>query len=283
MRTLFDNLKRWLRRPSFSGNRKRWPSFPSRRILVLSAAALLAIASLTAFGVYASMSDSGDSSATRPATNIRPSASPRVQATPVETPQTGELVATDTGPSLPETETPAPSDTSTPGGDSQQASAPTPAPVAPVNNGTRLIVEALGIDAPVITLGLDANAIPEVPLTGYEVAWYNFSAAPGTSSNAVFSGHVTWGGGKPAVFYYLPQLSPGSTIKVVTADGIVLTYEVFKNVLVSETDVWVMAPTSEPIITLITCGGTWVPDSSERFGGDYTGRTVVQARLVSGG
>ena len=42
----------------------------------------------------------------------------------------------------------------------------------------------------------------------------------------------------------------------------------------------VMAPTPTDTITLITCGGTWIPDPSARFGGDYTTRTIVQAKLV---
>ncbi len=42
----------------------------------------------------------------------------------------------------------------------------------------------------------------------------------------------------------------------------------------------VMSPTDEDIVTLITCGGSWVPDPAERFGGNYTDRTIVQAKLV---
>ena len=43
----------------------------------------------------------------------------------------------------------------------------------------------------------------------------------------------------------------------------------------------VMAPAETDIITLITCGGNWVPDpDDQRLGGSYTERVVVQAELV---
>lgn len=277
MENFFSNLKRWLARPTFLANLKeRWPYLLSPRVLLLSGVAVAVAAGLIGFGVYAAMNGSDDSALTTnitamasPTPTVRPTLTPTLTPTPTPTVhEQQELVDPDAGPAPPpEAETPT-------GGSS-------PPPGAPVASGMRLVIDALGISAPVITLGLDANAIPEVPLTAYEVAWYNFSSPPGGPSNAVFSGHVTWRG--QAVFYRLPELGPGSIVQVVTSDGTVFSYEVFRNILVSETDVWVMAPTSEPIITLITCGGTWVPDSSERFGGDYTGRTVVQGRLVGGG
>ncbi len=40
-----------------------------------------------------------------------------------------------------------------------------------------------------------------------------------------------------------------------------------------------MAPTAEDSITLITCGGTWVTDSNNPLGGDFTKRVVVRATL----
>src|SRR3546814_7056233 len=47
--------------------------------------------------------------------------------------------------------------------------------------------DLLGVNAPVDTYGLDANAVPQVP-TGSNarevVAWYNFSARPGAGSRS---------------------------------------------------------------------------------------------------
>ncbi|MBI1886496.1 MAG: class F sortase [Chloroflexi bacterium] len=147
----------------------------------------------------------------------------------------------------------------------------------------RMIIESIDVDAPVIILGVDENNVPQVPLTGYEVTWYNFSAKPGQGSNAVFSGHVTWDRG-PAVFWKLNEVQPGDSIRLITKDGKVLVYQVFNNFYVDPNDpnaTKVMYPTDRDVLTLITCGGTWLPNPSEPFGGEYTHRTIVRAKLLT--
>ena len=146
----------------------------------------------------------------------------------------------------------------------------------------KMVIEKLSVDAPVIELGLDGQGVPQVPLNGKDVAWYNFSSKPGGGSNAVFAGHVNWERA-PGVFAELDTLEAGDTVRLISDDGREYTYEVFANFPVDPEDpasLKVMAPTESDMITLITCGGTWVPDASERFGGNYTDRTIVQAKLV---
>jgi len=146
----------------------------------------------------------------------------------------------------------------------------------------RIVVERIRVDAPIVELGLDAGGVPQVPLNGKDVAWYNFSAKPGAGSNAVFAGHVNWAGAVGA-FGKIDRLENGDTVRLIADDGREFTYEVFANYDVDPSDpesLKVMAPTPTDTITLITCGGTWIPDRSERFGGEYTNRTIVQARLV---
>ena len=148
-----------------------------------------------------------------------------------------------------------------------------------------MIIDSIGVDAPVETYGLDANAIPDVP-TGPNaaevIAWYDFSGEPGTGDNAVFSGHVTWFG--QAVFWDLKKLEPGDTITLRGNDGTELVYSVSDSFLVDPSDpesVQVMGNMSEDVITLITCGGDFVDTGDPVFGGDYTSRRVVRASLVS--
>ena len=146
----------------------------------------------------------------------------------------------------------------------------------------RIVVERIRVDAPVVELGLDAGGVPQVPLNGNDVAWYNFSAKPGAGSNAVFAGHVNWAGAVGS-FGKIDRLENGDTVRLIADDGRELTYEVFANYDVDPSDpesLKVMAPTPTDTITLITCGGTWIPDRSDRFGGEYTNRTIVQAKLV---
>jgi LPXTG-site transpeptidase (sortase) family protein len=178
--------------------------------------------------------------------------------------------------------TPTPAPTAAP----TAAITPTPAPAAAVappplrDKPYNIVIEKIGVDAGVFTYGLDANSVPEVPYNGWDVAWYNFSAQPGTGSNAVFAGHVTWSG--PAVFYHLDALLPGDVVKLTAVDGTVLTYRVTETFLVDPSDpnsLQVMAGTDSDVITLITCGGTpfYVGGTA---GYDYTDRRIVRGELV---
>ena len=168
------------------------------------------------------------------------------------------------------------------------SSTPSPPPLAR-DEPYRMIIEKLGVDAPVETYSLDPTGVPIVPNDANNadpagvVAWYDFSAVPGTGSNAVFAGHVTWNG--RAVFWSLDQIRPGDTITLRALDGTELVYAVSDNFLVDAADpaaLQVMQPTPTDTITLITCGGTWVPDPNDNVaGGDYSNRTVVRASLLS--
>lgn len=164
----------------------------------------------------------------------------------------------------------------------------TPAPVlaAPPadpllrDSAYRIVIDRIGVNAGVFTYGVDANRVPEVPLNGSDVAWYNFSAQPGTGSNAVFAGHVTWGG--EAVFYSLDSLQPGDSIILQADDGTSLSYVVSETFLVDPNDpnsLSVMAGTSTDMITLITCGGSFYYTGDPVFNGDYTHRRIVRASL----
>jgi LPXTG-site transpeptidase (sortase) family protein len=151
---------------------------------------------------------------------------------------------------------------------------------------TRIGIPSIGLDASILTMGLDAGNYPEVPNTGDEVAWYNFSAPPGRGSNAVFSGHVDWyywGNPAEGVFYHLRELEIGDEITLDRVDGSQFRYRVTGNVATAYDDpnvVDVMDPTSKDVITLITCGGTWQKDYSNPIGGNYSHRVIVRAERV---
>ena len=157
----------------------------------------------------------------------------------------------------------------------------TPAP-PPLGDGPyRLIIEKIGVDAPVAAFGLDENAVPEVPYEGGVVAWYDFTAPPGMGGNAVFAGHYTWYG--DAVFRHLDELLPGDKVLLRGDNGVQLTYEVESNDSLDPTDPdarAVYAPTEKDTITLITCDGTFTRDGRPITGGDYDKRRVVRARFV---
>ena len=165
---------------------------------------------------------------------------------------------------------------------SEPAPSPTPAPVVEPPLGStpfQPIIPSIGVEATVNAFGLDADSIPEVPRNGQEVAWYNWSSEPGTGSNAVLAGHVTWSGA--GVFYNLDQLSGGDQILLRSAGGTELSYTVEENFLIDPNDpssLAVMAPTNDDTITVITCGGAYSPTGG-RFGGYYSDRRIVRATL----
>lgn len=144
-----------------------------------------------------------------------------------------------------------------------------------------LVIEKLGVDAPVGVFGMDENQVPEVPFDPGIVAWYDFSAEPGNGGNAVFAGHRTWRG--DAVFRHLDELGNGDRITLRSEGGSALTYEVFHSELVdpsSDSATSWLLPTDYDVVTLITCGGEYRKNNDPIFGAEYSGRQVVRAALV---
>ena len=164
---------------------------------------------------------------------------------------------------------------------------PTPTPLPPLGDEAyTMVIDKIGVDNPVEPFGLDDHQVPEIP-TGENaastVAWYNFSAKPGTGSNAVFAGHVTWYGA--AVFYRLTDLKLGDQIKLDGQDGTELTYRVSNifRVLATDPDARnLMFGTSQDIMTILTCDGVFTADPNNHVeGGDYDHRLVIRADLIS--
>ena len=163
----------------------------------------------------------------------------------------------------------------------------TPIPTPRPSNAAiaRLIIEKIGVDAPVITLGLDENGIPQVPDNPYDVAWYNWSTPPGHGGNAVFSGHYDWTvNASPVlgVFYSLEDLSPADIVQVKLEDGTDYIYSVKENLAIPDGDprlLQFMAATPADTATLITCGNLW-PPATPSPDGRYWSRQVVRAELI---
>jgi LPXTG-site transpeptidase (sortase) family protein len=137
----------------------------------------------------------------------------------------------------------------------------------------RLLIPSIGVDAPIVSMGLTADGALAAPNGPTDVAWYPFTAKPGMGGNAVFSGHVDYIHYGPAVFWDLRKLKAGDTIDVRLTDGTVLQYTVTASKLYPVDQVPmqdVLAQTSTESITLITCGGVFES-------GEYTDRLVLRA------
>ena len=149
---------------------------------------------------------------------------------------------------------------------------PSEAPIA------EIAIPRFEITAPIVIRGVNAAGVMETPDGPTDVAWYDFSARPGFGSNAVFSGHVDYINYGPAVFYNLKDLNPNDVIEVRLADGTVYNSGVKEREVVyaNEADVSrIVGPTDAEIITLITCGGTFISAT-----GQYDQRVIVRAQRL---
>ncbi len=151
----------------------------------------------------------------------------------------------------------------------------TPVRIAPI---TRLRIPTIEVDAAVVVKGLDENGAMETPDGPWDVAWYDFSARPGTGSNVVFSGHVDHQAVGPAVFWDLSKLQPDSVVEVHLEDGAVYRYRVIAKDTVDVATApvaQIVGPTPTDSVTLITCAGRF-----DRTTQTYDQRLVVRAERV---
>ena len=108
------------------------------------------------------------------------------------------------------------------------------------------------MNAQVIVLGVDDHGFMETPPDAWSVAWYDFSARPGTGGNAVFSGQSLPG---PAVFTNLHALVRGDRVEVRLTDGTVIGYAVTSTQEVGpDTNPRpLIGPSASEQVTLIAC------------------------------
>lgn len=148
----------------------------------------------------------------------------------------------------------------------------------------RVVIDKIGVNAPVDAYGLSDDGAPQVPYNGEVVAWYQFTLPPGTGGNAVMAGHYTWNG--DAVFKRLGELQVGDRVAVVGAEtGQELVYRVSSSEVVDPSDgeaaARAMGRTETDTLTLITCAGEHFVTDDPIFGGGYTKRQIVRAELVT--
>jgi sortase (surface protein transpeptidase) len=165
--------------------------------------------------------------------------------------------------------------------------APTPTPTPPPFDGAiaRMMAPSIGLDHAVEPIGV-TNGQLDVPVDGVNnVGWYEPYPKPGFGENAVFAAHVNFNR-KNGPFARLSQIESGAEISIQMAGGPTYLYQVVAltryDVDTIPTGDLIDAPTKpdgEEWITLITCGGEFVPDPGSEFG-HYTQRDVVVARRV---
>ncbi|RIK20837.1 MAG: hypothetical protein DCC51_06965, partial [Anaerolineae bacterium] len=119
---------------------------------------------------------------------------------------------------------------------------PPPIPTPGPETARRLEIPALNGDYPIVQ-GDDWEQLKK------GIGQYIGSGQPGKDGNVVLSGHNDIYG-EP--FRYLDRLQAGDEI-IVSTERRAYTYVVDQIQVVDPTDVWVMAPTDHPQLTLISC------------------------------
>lgn len=161
-----------------------------------------------------------------------------------------------------------------------------PAPPAGKANGARALgrsvpvrlrIPAIGVDTPVIRLGLAPDGTMRVPpVTAHDRAgWYRHSPTPGQTGPSVIIGHVTVGAHGDGVFRRLARLRRGDRITARLENGTAAVFAVSAVRKVAKADFPaddVYGDVDRPELRLITCGGPRTDDG-------YLDNVIVFATL----
>jgi sortase (surface protein transpeptidase) len=152
------------------------------------------------------------------------------------------------------------------------------APPSPVARPAALTIPEIDVSTRLVTLGLTAQGVVQVPSTTTVAGWYTRSPRPGAVGPAVILGHIDSTQG-PGVFFRLSVLRPGDPVYIRRADGSAVEFRVtavqsyLKDHFPTQA---VYGPTPDAELRLITCGGAF--DSAT---GHYLSNIVVYASETS--
>jgi hypothetical protein len=141
----------------------------------------------------------------------------------------------------------------------------------------RLRIPALQIDTSLQELGRAPDRTVEAPTDFGVAGWFTGGPRPGQAGPAVILGHVDSRRG-PGVFYPLAGVAPGTEVHVDRADGSTVTFRVTGVQTVAKDGFpteQVYAPTLQPSLRLVTCGGPF-----DHAAGSYRDNVIVSADPV---
>ena len=140
-------------------------------------------------------------------------------------------------------------------------------------------IPSLGVTAPVGAASVEPlSGQLALPPDAASVVWYRHGPSPGQEGSAVLAGHVDWNGRRGA-FFALDTLPPGAEISIGYDDDTTRRFvvQVRRSYPKPELPVQeLFAPTGEPKLTLVTCGGSF-----DRVTRHYRDNVVVVATPVT--
>ncbi|WP_239065624.1 class F sortase [Microbacterium hibisci] len=157
------------------------------------------------------------------------------------------------------------------------AATPTPArtPVPPV----RVVAASVGVDMPVVPVGVEEGGFMELPVDPAIAGWYRFGADPTSADgNTVISAHVDAPAHPIGPFSRLRDLAQGDTVDVTDAAAAAHRYSVesvtyYPKAVLPVDELFARAGARK--LVLITCGGAF--DSST---GRYADNVVAIATPI---
>jgi len=141
----------------------------------------------------------------------------------------------------------------------------------------RLRIPALRVDSRLDRLGRQKDGSVAVPRRPEVAGWYEPGPRPGQPGPAVILGHVDSRNG-PGIFIDLATARPGTLIRIDRADGSAVTFRITRVSRVPKTRFptdLVYAPTLDPTLRLVTCGGGF-----DRTVESYRDNVIAFADLV---
>lgn len=141
----------------------------------------------------------------------------------------------------------------------------------------RIVIDKIGVDAPIIPVGLTEDGLMDDPDSNEQVGWYEKSARAGEDKLAMLLDGHYGSDSVPAVFRNLIDLEKGDSIQVEGEDGMTLDYRVVESYQRYAEDVDMkkaLYPYRDGVqsLTIITCEGQYDPVNVT-----YDKRTVVYA------
>lgn len=182
---------------------------------------------------------------------VQPTATMPLPTSPPKTPLPTQTVAPEITAAPVELDVPALSELNAP-----PTAAPAPTYDLAANQPVRLVIDAIGLDAVPVSVGLDSENVPIVPK--HDVGWYNLGAEPGQGENVVFWGHVLrWKDSPkiPAPFANVRNAAIGASLVIYTANGTEHRYVITDHVWVTPDQVQYILPVGSERVTLVSCIG----------------------------
>jgi LPXTG-site transpeptidase (sortase) family protein len=144
----------------------------------------------------------------------------------------------------------------------------------------KVALPSLGVEAPIVKVGVDQAGLMVVPKNARDVAWLDQGEIPlGPTQNVVLAGHINYSR-RAGSFSRVQNMRPGDIVTL-SMGGKTWQYRVQWTCLFDRQTTQaarIMGYTENPSVTLISCGGVF-----DRRARTHNKRVAVRAELISSG